>query len=84
MRSLYTSNPSPEDIQLLNSNMLAQCGDKKTINNSDTLKMDSHATNSILQLFYSPIDRPAQNLITTGQRQQFEEHVATPTSGIRS
>jgi hypothetical protein len=43
--------------------MLAQLGDKKTINNSDTLKMDTHAFSSIMPLFYSPPDMLAHILI---------------------
>jgi len=48
--------------------MLAQFVDKKTINNSDKLRMDMPAAEADLPLYYSEIARAAHILITTGSQ----------------
>jgi len=69
---LYTSTPSQEDVQLLNSNMLAQFVDKKTINNSGMLRLDTPAAEGDLPLYYSDTADTAHILITTRRCDQWQ------------
>jgi hypothetical protein len=68
MRRSYIRSPSQKDGQLLNSNMLAQLVDKKTINNSGILRIDTPTAESDLPHYWSGHPGAAHYLITMGKQ----------------